>query len=60
MVILMKNMSEENLFSKLEKILTKEKEYVFDFSDANFSDNLHSYGMSEHFGIEVYLIRNLE
>mgnify|MGYP003571341274 CR=1 FL=1 len=38
MVILMKNMSEENLFSKLEKILTKEKEYVFDFSGANFSD----------------------
>ena len=38
MVILMKNMSEENLFSKLEKILTKEKEYVFDFSETNFSD----------------------
>ena len=38
MIILMKNMSEKDLFSKLEKILTKEKEYVFDFSGANFSD----------------------
>ncbi len=38
MVILMKYMSEENFASRLEKFLIKEKEYVFDFSDTNFTD----------------------
>lgn len=44
MVILLKNMAEENLFSKLEKVLTREKEYIFDFSGTNFKDdNLYDF-----------------